>query len=272
MPLLLRTFFTAAAVAMATQAMAQISFYEQDNLRGQSFSTQKPVTDFSRYGFNDRASSAEVLTGRWEVCEDSRFNGRCVVLRPGLYPSLGTMGLNDRVSSVRPVSRTARIDEQRYAPPPVANAQNFQRRNNERLYEARVTSVRAVVGPSEQRCWVEREQVEPEQRSSSNVPGALLGGVLGGVLGHQVGGGSGKDLATIGGAVAGAAIGNQVGRNNQPAPPQTRDVQRCHEVPSQAPPAFWDVTYNFRGMDHQVQLSAAPGATVTVNQRGEPRE
>ncbi|HEY8908158.1 MAG TPA: hypothetical protein VIM63_19225, partial [Rhodoferax sp.] len=88
----------------------------------------------------------------------------------------------------------------------------------------------------------------------------------------QVGGGAGKDLATVGGVVAGAAIGNQVGRNNDPQPAQTRDVQRCRDVPSQARPEFWDVTYNFRGLDHQVQLTAPPGPSVTVNERGEPRE
>jgi len=182
------------------------------------------------------------------------------------------MGLNDRASSVRPMSATARIDAQRYAPQPIASAPDFHRRNNERLYKAPVTSVRAVVGPPEQRCWIEQEQVAVEQRNNANVPGAIVGALLGGVLGHQVGGGSGKDLATVGGVVAGAALGNQVGRNNAPQPAQTRGVQRCREVPSQAAPQFWDVTYNFRGMDHHVQLSDPPGKSVTVNQRGEPRE
>jgi uncharacterized protein YcfJ len=197
-----------------------------------------------------------------------------VVLRQGRYPSLADMGLNDRVSSVRMVSSSARIDDRRYAPAPppryVGNSE-FQRRANEQLFEAPVTLVRAVVGPPEHRCWVEREQVAPEQRSS-NVPGALVGALIGGVLGHQVGGGAGKDLATVGGAIAGGAIGAQAGRNNDPQPAQTRDVQRCRDIPSQARPEFWDVTYNFRGQDHSVQLSAPPGPSVTVNQRGEPRE
>lgn len=265
---LLRHLFVVAAAALVTPAFSQVTFYEQDNFRGQSFSTQRQIGDFSRYGFNDRASSADVMSGRWEVCEDRRFGGRCMVLRQGRYPSLTAMGLNDRVSSVRSVASNASIDEPRYAP---VAAPDFRKRSNERLYEARVTSVRAVVGPPERRCWVEREQVAPEQRSS-NVPAAVVGALLGGVLGHQVGGGTGKDLATIGGAVAGAAIGNQAGRNNNPQPAQSRDVQRCREVPSQAPPAFWDVTYNFRGMDHQVQLAAPPGNSVTVNRHGEPRE
>lgn len=272
---LIRNLFAIAGVAIAAQAVAQVTFFEQENFRGQSFSTQRQIGDFSRYGFNDRASSADVTTGRWEVCEDSRFHGRCVILRQGRYPSLAAMGLSDRVSSVRLVSRDARIDDQRYAPAPPPEpirAPDFRRRSNERLFEAPVTSVRAVVGPPEHRCWVEREQVAPEPQRNSNVPGAVVGALIGGVLGHQVGGGAGKDLATVGGVVAGAAIGNQVGRNNDPQPAQTRDVQRCRDIPSQAQPEFWDVTYNFRGQDHHVQLTAPPGRSVTVNKRGEPRE
>jgi uncharacterized protein YcfJ len=271
---LIRNLFAIAGVAIAAQATAQVTFFEHDNFRGQSFSTQLPVRDFARFGFNDRASSAEVRSGRWEVCEDSRFLGRCTVLRAGRYPSLDAMGLNDRVSSVRMVSRNARIEDQRYAPVPTpepVRAPDFQRRNNERLFQANVTSVRAVVGPPEHRCWMERGQVVAEERSS-NVPAAVVGALIGGVLGHQVGGGSGKDLATVGGAVAGAAIGAQSGRNDNSQPVQTPDVQRCRDIPSQARPEFWDVTYNFRGLDHRVQLTAPPGASVTVNQRGEPRE
>jgi len=41
------------------------------------------------------------------------------------------------------------------APVPVYDS---HRRGNERLYDANVTSVRAMVGPVEQRCWIEREQ------------------------------------------------------------------------------------------------------------------
>ncbi len=269
---LLRHFFVIAGVALATQAYAQITFYENDGFNGRSFTSQAQIPNFDRFGFNDRASSAEVMKGSWEVCEDANYSGHCVVLRPGQYPSLAEMNLNDRVSSARIVSQNARADDPRYAPMHVTNAPDFHRRKNERLYEARVTSVHAVVGPPEQRCWVEREQVAPEQRSHANVPGAVVGALLGGVLGHQVGGGAGNDLATVGGAVAGAAIGNQVGRDNAPQPAQTRDVQRCRDVPNQAPPAFWDVTYNFRGVDHRVQLAAPPGNSVTVNRDGVPRE
>src|SRR5665647_25713 len=193
-----------AAVVIATQASAQVTFYENDGFQGRSFTTSRQVGDFGQRGFNDRASSVIVTSQRWEVCEDIRFGGRCVVLRPGQYPSLAAMGLNDSVSSVRAVSRDVRIDDQRYAPAPAA-APDYRRRNNERLYEANVTSVRAVVGTPEQRCWVEREQVV-QDRGSANVPGAIAGALIGGILGHQIGGGTGKDVATAGGAVAGACL------------------------------------------------------------------
>ena len=245
---------------------AQVVFYEREGFQGRSFTTEQQVGNFERVGFNDRASSAVVFGDRWEVCEDARFSGRCAVLRPGRYPSLAAMGLNDRISSVRDVSKNDQIENHRYAPSSDSVYDN-RRRNDERLYQASVTSVHAVAGTPGQRCWVEQEQV-PGGQSSINVPGAIVGAVLGGVIGHQVGSGRGNDIATVGGAVVGGAVGANVGRGQQTA---TRDVQRCENVPSQFRPDYWDVTYNFRGQDHRMQMTTAPGATVTVNERGEPR-
>jgi len=128
--------------------------------------------------------------------------------------------------------------------------------------------VRAVVGTPEQRCWVEQEQV-PQDHGKLNVPGAILGAVVGGVIGHQIGNGRGNDLATVGGAVAGGAVGANVGRGQQAE--TTRDVQRCENKTSQSRPEYWDVTYNFRGQEHRLQMTTPPGPTVSVNDRGEPR-
>lgn len=107
------------AVVMAGQAFAQVTFYEDENFQGQSFSTQRQIGNLERFGFNGRASSMVVVGNLWEVCDDVRFRGRCVILRPGRYISLASMGLNNRVYSVRAVDRNARIDENRYAPLPV---------------------------------------------------------------------------------------------------------------------------------------------------------
>ena len=264
----LRNALAAAGLTLTTQAAAQIVFYENEGFQGRSFTTEQQVGNFQSYGFNDRASSAVVLRDRWEACEDARFGGRCVVLRPGRYPSLASLGMNDRISSVRLVKSDTRIDDRRYAPAPAPVYDNY-RRNNERLYEANVTSVRAVVATPEQRCWIEHEQVS-QDRGSANVPGAIVGALLGGVLGHQVGNGRGNDVATAGGAVAGGLIGANVGRDRgQQA--RTQDVQRCSNTPSQSKTEYWDVTYDFRGQEHRIQMTTAPGRTVTVNEQGEPR-
>lgn len=266
----LRNTLALASIVLATQAAAQVTFYEREGFAGRSFTTNELVHNFERYGFNDRASAVVVSRNPWEVCEDIRFTGRCVVLRPGRYPSLAAMGVNDRVSSAPIVGSNSRIEESRYAPVHVL-ADDYRRTGNERLYDASVTSARAVVGPPERRCWVEREQVV-EEVSTFKIPGALAGAVIGGILGHQVGGGRGQDIATAGGAVAGAAVGASVGRGDGGQQVHSRDVERCENVASHGRPDYWDVTYDFRGEEHRVQMNARPGATITVNQRGEPSE
>lgn len=252
-----------------TPLRSQVTFYEDEGFRGRTFTADQSVDNFSRTGFNDRASSVVVLGQRWEVCVDSRFSGQCMVLNPGRYPSLSAMGMNDRISSVRPLERNVRVEDNRYAPGPLPVYDN-RRRDEERVYDANVTSVRAVVGPPEQRCWMEREEVAAT-RGDANVGGAVLGALVGGVLGHQVGGGVGKDIATVGGLAAGAAIGANVGRDKNGTAATTRDVQKCASQPSTAAPAFWDVSYNFKGVEHRVQLTTPPGATIPVNAQGDPR-
>ncbi|CAG4883052.1 protein of unknown function [Georgfuchsia toluolica] len=100
-------------LAIATQAVAQVTFYEGEDFESRSFTTQQRVGNFERKGFKDGASSVVVVGERWEVCEDRRFSGRCAILRQGQYPSLAAMGLNDRISSVRILSRDANIDNNR---------------------------------------------------------------------------------------------------------------------------------------------------------------
>jgi uncharacterized protein YcfJ len=255
------------AIVFATHAAAQIVLYEHEGFRGRVFSSSRPIWNFERLGFNDRASSVIVEHGRWEVCEDARFEGRCIVLRPGSYDSLSRIGMNNRISSARPISRNVRYQSE--SPEPVAApSYEYRQRPGERLYEVPLSSVRAVVGPPEHRCWVERQQVV-EDRGGANVPGAIVGGIVGGVLGHQIGSGRGRDVATVGGAVAGAAVGANVGRSGTGT--YERDVRRCETVPSQGRPDYWDVTYEFRGKTHHAQLSSLPGRTITVNGNGEPR-
>ena len=261
-----KTTLALSVALLALPVWAQITFYESDNYRGRAFTATRQVTNFESVGFNDRASSVVVESGRWEVCDDANFSGSCVVLRPGSYASLNSMGLNDRLSSVRKVGR--RRDGLIDAPPPLDEPPYaYRRRPVERMFEAEVTSARAVVGAPTERCWVERQQAVQE-REAPNTGRAVLGGLLGGVIGHQIGGGSGRDLATAGGVIAGAVLGANSGRQTREVP--ARDVRRCTSVPS-TKPTYWDVGYNFRGVQHQVQMTQEPGATISVNRAGEPR-
>ncbi len=259
----LRVLVAALACIGAAQALAQVTLYEHADFAGRSIRVIDAVPNLRDYGFNDRASSLVVEGGRWEVCEDARFGGRCIVLRRGDYPSMAAIGLNDRISSLRAVRRGARnwdADTAYYA-----GSYEYRRRGNEPLYSAPVTSVRAVFGSPEQRCWIEREQVPAS--SNVNVPGAIAGAVIGGIIGHQIGGGRGQDIATAGGAVGGAALGANIGRDGGVV---TRDVQRCSYAHGDRP-AYWDVTYAFRGVQHHVQTTEPPGNTILVNREGEPR-
>lgn len=246
--------------AVALPATAEITLYASEGFDGRTFSTQAQVRDLKTVGFANRASSAIVRGGMYEICDDRSFEGRCRILRPGQYPSLSALGMDDAIVSVRPVASKVTVEEQRFAPPPPV-AYDYRSRRDERLFEADVVAVRAVYGRTEQRCWTERETV-----GDSNAPSAIAGAVIGGILGHQVGGGRGKDAATVGGALAGAAIGNNYGGTTY-----SRDVQKCAETQARGRPDFWDVTYRFRGQDRYVQMTRPPGRTITVNSVGEPR-
>jgi hypothetical protein len=187
----LKPVLAAAALVASAGASAQITFYEGEGFRGRAFTTDRPVRDMERQGFNDRAASVVVDRGRWEVCENARFDGRCVVLRRGSYESLREAGLSRSISSVRPFDERSRYE----AEPPLQGMDRpnyaYRQRPDERTFEAPVRSVRAVVGTPEQRCWMERQEVQQERREL-NPAGGVIGGIIGGILGHQVGSGSGN--------------------------------------------------------------------------------
>ena len=89
-------------IAFALAASAQeIVLYQNENFTGPRFSANNSVTNLADVGFNDRASSAVVRGGSWQLCSDAYFRGQCATLGPGNYSSLGAMGLNNSVSSLR---------------------------------------------------------------------------------------------------------------------------------------------------------------------------
>jgi len=90
-----------ALASIASAASAEITFYGREGFQGRSFTVDESIANLDRTGFNDRASSVVVHGGPWLVCSDANFRGHCTTLRPGEYPSLASMGLNDSISSAR---------------------------------------------------------------------------------------------------------------------------------------------------------------------------
>jgi hypothetical protein len=102
---LLRNALLAGGLAAACQASAQVTFYQGENFSGRPLTAEGTTPNFARLDYNNVASSAVVHGGAWEVCTRERFEGRCVVLRPGDYPSLRELGLDRSISSAREIDR-----------------------------------------------------------------------------------------------------------------------------------------------------------------------
>ena len=106
---------------IAGLASAQVTLYDREGLHGRSFTADRAIDNFDNLGFNDRAASAVVQRGVWQACEDAYFRGRCVTLRPGEYASLDSVGMGNKISSIRPLRGApsygygyGRRDERRY--------------------------------------------------------------------------------------------------------------------------------------------------------------
>lgn len=77
-----------------------LTLFEHPDFSGRSLLRTELTLNLADLGYNDRASAVEVHGGRWELCSDAQFAGRCATFGPGLHqlPDF----LNDRVSSTRP--------------------------------------------------------------------------------------------------------------------------------------------------------------------------
>jgi len=78
-----------------------ITLFDSQGLTGRSVTLGGPVANFDDLRFNDRASSAIVARGTWQICTDANFSSNCETFRPGRYDSIG--GVTGRASSARPI-------------------------------------------------------------------------------------------------------------------------------------------------------------------------
>ena len=98
---------TLTLAAFALPALAEVTLYGREGFEGRSITTREPVRNLDEAGFANRASSAIVRGGSYEFCDGRGFEGRCVVLGPGRYPTLEVMGMNDAIVSLRPKAAEA---------------------------------------------------------------------------------------------------------------------------------------------------------------------
>lgn len=76
-----------------------IDLYGRPDFRGRAVRVEDNMPTLRE--FDGRASSVVVHDGKWQLCSEPGFEGRCEVFEPGRYPRLAA--LNDRVSSLRQV-------------------------------------------------------------------------------------------------------------------------------------------------------------------------
>jgi len=80
----------------------RLVLFDDTGFRGHSFVVIDMTPALRALG--NRARSAKVYGGVWELCDGDQFRGRCVTVTDSL-PDLGRVGLRDKVSSARPVGR-----------------------------------------------------------------------------------------------------------------------------------------------------------------------
>ncbi|KAB8060511.1 beta/gamma crystallin-related protein [Janthinobacterium violaceinigrum] len=80
---------------------AALELYADGGQRGASAGINADRDDLVDISFNDRASSARIEYGYWQLCSDSNYRGSCRVFGPGTHDDLGS--LSGRVSSARMV-------------------------------------------------------------------------------------------------------------------------------------------------------------------------
>jgi hypothetical protein len=98
----------AALAAWALVSCAQeITLFEGEYFRGRQYGVNGSMPNLDPAGFNDRAQSAIVRSGTWQLCADMFFRGDCVTLQPGEYPTLQAMGMANRLSSLREIGWNA---------------------------------------------------------------------------------------------------------------------------------------------------------------------
>jgi hypothetical protein len=124
--LLLRASVASALLLTGAAYAGELTIFTQPNFNGGQLTLSGEARNLDRSGFNDRAASVIVRSGRWEVCTDANFSGNCAVLAPGDYPALRG-DLYRQISSAREVGPVAYAPEVLPAPAyPIARGEYYE--------------------------------------------------------------------------------------------------------------------------------------------------
>jgi len=93
--------------------------------------------------------------------------------------------------------------------------------------------------------------------------GAAIGAIAGGLLGNQIGHGNGRAAATVVGAIGGAGVGNSIEASGNSA---VQNMQQCStQTFYENRTVGYNVTYEYGGREHTVQLPQDPGPTIRLD-------
>jgi len=114
---------TPGGVAPPSGEPGRAVLYGAPGLRGASLAVSGPLGELSRAGFDGATASMVVEAGHFLACSEPFFRGDCRVFAPGRYDSLDAVGLQQRISSIRPVAPPrAPVPVPVPATPPVVNS------------------------------------------------------------------------------------------------------------------------------------------------------
>ena len=71
-----------------------VVLYTERDFGGENLTVGSDVPSMDFYQFRNRATSAIVNAGQWEICVEPQYSGGCTVLAPGRYPNLGGFARN----------------------------------------------------------------------------------------------------------------------------------------------------------------------------------
>ena len=98
-----KTLALCMAATAASASVAEVVLFQHEHFGGQRLEVNAAVANLARAAFNDSANSVVIDRGQWQLCVDADFQGACVTLGPGRYATLQQLGIENRVSSLRPV-------------------------------------------------------------------------------------------------------------------------------------------------------------------------